>query len=135
MSRCAEFCGLQHTQMRMIVAAEPAERFASWLAGQQRPAVEPAGAVARRGRDVFLTAGCASCHAIRGTTADAGAGPDLTHIASRPTLGAATVPNTPDELARWVTDPHTIKRGVKMPAAELTHEERNAVVTYLGSLR
>ena len=134
-SRCAEFCGLQHTQMRMIVVAEPAERFASWLAGQQRPAAEPVEAVARRGRDVFLAAGCASCHAIRGVTGETAAGPDLTHIASRRSLGAAAVPNTPDRLAQWVTDPHTIKQGVKMPAAELTPEQRHAVLTYLGGLQ
>jgi cytochrome c oxidase subunit 2 len=31
-SRCAEFCGLEHTKMVLTVVAEPEERFASWVA-------------------------------------------------------------------------------------------------------
>jgi len=35
LSHCAEFCGLQHANHKLIVVAEPAERFASWVADQQ----------------------------------------------------------------------------------------------------
>jgi cytochrome c oxidase subunit 2 len=31
-SRCAEYCGLEHTRMVLTVVAEPEERFVSWLA-------------------------------------------------------------------------------------------------------
>jgi cytochrome c oxidase subunit II len=31
-SRCAEFCGLEHTRMVMTVVAESEERFAAWVA-------------------------------------------------------------------------------------------------------
>ncbi len=134
-NRCAEFCGLQHTQMGMIVVAEPAERYEAWLAEQRRPAAEPASAAARRGRDVFLATRCAECHTIQGTRADATKGPDLTHVASRRTLGAAAVANTPERLAQWVADPHAIKRGVAMPAAELTDGDLAAVLAYLETLR
>lgn len=134
-NRCAEFCGLQHTMMGMIVVAEPEERYEAWLAEQRRPAAEPAGAAAHRGRDVFLAAKCAECHAIQGTAAVATKGPDLTHVASRRTLGAAAVANTPERLAQWVADPHAIKRGVAMPAANLTDEDLDAVLAYLGTLR
>jgi cytochrome c oxidase subunit 2 len=133
-SQCAEFCGLQHANMGLTVVAEPQDQFASWVTARHRPAVEPAGAAAQRGRDVFLASDCASCHAIRGTTADATAGPDLTHVAGRPTLGAAVLPNTPENLADWVTDPHAIKRGVEMPAAELTDEQLDALLAYLNGL-
>jgi cytochrome c oxidase subunit 2 len=34
-SQCAEFCGLEHADMKLTVVAEPAERFASWVADQQ----------------------------------------------------------------------------------------------------
>ncbi|MDP8958187.1 MAG: cytochrome c oxidase subunit II [Actinomycetota bacterium] len=34
-TQCAEFCGLQHAEMKLLVVAEPAEEFASWLADQQ----------------------------------------------------------------------------------------------------
>lgn len=40
-SQCAEFCGLQHADHALIVVAEPAERFASWVADQQHPALAP----------------------------------------------------------------------------------------------
>jgi cytochrome c oxidase subunit II len=35
LSHCAEFCGLRHANHRLIVVAEPAERFAAWVADQQ----------------------------------------------------------------------------------------------------
>lgn len=134
-SECAEFCGLQHAQMGLIVVAEPTERFSSWVAGQQRPAREPADETARRGRDVFAEAGCGSCHTVQGTDGSDGTdGPDLTHVASRPTIGAGAAPNAPDDLAAWVADPHTVKEGVAMPAADLSDEELEAVVAYLETL-
>jgi cytochrome c oxidase subunit II len=34
-SLCAEFCGLEHADMRLTVVAEPAEQFESWLADQE----------------------------------------------------------------------------------------------------
>jgi cytochrome c oxidase subunit 2 len=134
-NRCAEFCGLQHTMMGMVVVAEPPDRFEAWVAEQRRPAAEPADADVRRGRDVFLGANCAECHTIAGTAARATKGPDLTHVAGRRTLGAAAVANTPEQLARWVADPHTIKRGVAMPAAKLSPADLEAVLAYLGTLR
>ena len=136
LNRCAEFCGLQHTLMGMDVVAEPPDAFAAWVARQQPPAAEPTGSDARRGREVFLGAGgCASCHAVRGTDAQGATGPDLTHVASRASLGAAAVANTPEQRARWVSNPHTIKRGVAMPAADLSREELDAVLAYVGGLR
>ena len=34
-SRCAEFCGLEHTKMVLTVVAEPEDRFASWVAARR----------------------------------------------------------------------------------------------------
>jgi cytochrome c oxidase subunit 2 len=34
-SRCAEFCGLEHTRMVLTVVAEPEERFAAWVADRR----------------------------------------------------------------------------------------------------
>ncbi|MPY94919.1 MAG: cytochrome c oxidase subunit II [Acidimicrobiia bacterium] len=131
---CAEFCGLQHARMRITVVAEPAEQFASWAAAQQQPAAEPAGVAARRGQELFLGGDCATCHALRGTTAAATVGPDLTHVARRRTLGAGAAPNTPGDLADWVSDPHSTKSGVAMPATDLAADELDAVLAYLGAL-
>jgi cytochrome c oxidase subunit 2 len=133
-SECAEFCGLQHAQMALIVVAEPADRFASWVSDQRRPAAEPADVTAELGAQLVVDGDCASCHAIRGTSADGNAGPDLTHFASRPTIGAGAVRNTSANLARWIENPHAIKDGVKMPAPELSDEQFDAVLAYLEML-
>ena len=34
-AQCAEFCGLAHAQMEMVVVAEPADEFAAWVGEQQ----------------------------------------------------------------------------------------------------
>lgn len=131
---CAEFCGLQHAKMGLLVVAEPEARFASWVAGRQVAAVEPIEPAAVRGQEVFFRSGCASCHTIEGTAATAAGDPDLTHLASRDTLGAVAVSNTSEHLAEWVADPHSIKSGVEMPATELSDQELDALVAYLETL-
>jgi cytochrome c oxidase subunit II len=134
--QCAEFCGLQHANMAMAVYADPPARFRAWLDRNARPARTPAGAQARRGLDVFLSAGCADCHAIRGTSADARVGPDLTHLAGRQTIAARTLPNDRAHLAAWIRNPQDAKPGAKMPAfGSLPDADLRALVTYLGSLR
>jgi len=75
------------------------------------------------------------CHAIRGTEAGASVAPDLTHLASRGTIAAATLPNTRGHLGGWIIDPQSIKPGAKMPAHSLDAADLQALLTYLGSLR
>ena len=75
---------------------------------------------ARTGRDVFMQARCAGCHTIRGTDAAGQVAPDLTHIATRSTLGAGTLPNTPEHLAAWIRDPQRVKPGNQMPPNPLS---------------
>ncbi len=134
-SLCAEFCGLQHARMGMVVVAEPQQAFDAWIADQATAAAEPAGATAERGREVFVGADCVRCHTIAGSsTADEEPGPDLTHLASRLTLGAGMLDNTPDNLRDWLADPQAIKPGVDMPTPELDDEELDALVAYLEGL-
>jgi len=132
---CAEYCGLQHTRMQFRVVALPAPEFASWLKEHRRPAVPPADSAAAAGQTVFLTSGCAFCHTVRGTAARGTTGPDLTHLASRRTLAAGTLPNTRGHLAGWVGNPQAIKPGNKMPHIPLRPEELQSLLAYLGSLR
>jgi cytochrome c oxidase subunit 2 len=72
---------------------------------------------------------------IRGTSANETIGPDLTHLASRTTLAALTLPNEPSELARWIEDPQRFKPGSKMPGFSLTHGQSAALVAYLDGLK
>jgi cytochrome c oxidase subunit 2 len=133
--QCAEFCGLQHAHMALLVVAEPPDRFQAWLAAQRQPAAPPADAFARRGHDVFVTGACALCHTIRGTTAGSRVGPDLTHVGSRMMLAAGTLQNTPGHRAGWIASPQSVKPGALMPATALEADDLNAVVTYLGTLQ
>jgi cytochrome c oxidase subunit 2 len=132
--QCAEFCGLQHAKMRFLAVAEEPERFASWLADQQQSAAAPADATTGEGRSVFLESGCASCHTIRGTSAAATKGPDLTHFASRRTIAAGTLPNTRSHLSDWIADPAAVKRGTQMQAIDLDDGEMAVLLDYLESL-
>ena len=133
--QCAEFCGLEHAHMAMKVFAQPRKRFQAWLARIGKPAAAPASAQQRRGQRLFLSNACAGCHTIRGTSARGEIGPDLTHVASRTTLAAVTMPNTARSLRRWITDPQHIKPGVKMPALDLSDADFKAIASYLNHLR
>lgn len=132
--QCAEYCGLQHAHMGFLVIAQPPAEFERWLARAAGPAVSPPDETAARGREVFLAAGCGECHTIRGTRADGELGPDLTHVASRRTLAAATLPNTQGHMAGWVADPQPIKPGAFMPALALPPDDLLSLVHYLESL-
>ena len=75
------------------------------------------------------------CHAIGGTTAQARNAPDLTHVASRQTLAAGTLKNTPENLSAWIRDPQSFKPGTNMPATTLSKEDLEAIVAYLEGLK
>ena len=75
------------------------------------------------------------CHAISGTQAGSNIGPNLTHVASRQTIGAATLPNVRDHLAQWVVDSQKIKPGNRMPPNNVSPEDLQALLDYLQSLK
>jgi cytochrome c oxidase subunit 2 len=135
LGQCSEFCGLQHAHMELIVVVEPRSRFEQWLHGEESNARQPRGAAAERGLAVFMSAGCADCHRIRGTAAGSRVGPDLTHLAARSTLAAGTIANDRAGLARWLRDPQGVKPGNKMPALPLKADELAALVAYLQGLK
>jgi cytochrome c oxidase subunit 2 len=133
--QCAEFCGRQHAKMGLVVVAEEPARHEAWLAAQRAPAGTPPDDEAARGREAFLRNGCQLCHAVRGTIAGGAMGPDLTHVASRRTLAAGALPNTPGALMGWISDPQAVKPGTRMPRVPLTAAELQAIVRWLGTLR
>ena len=133
--QCAEYCGLQHAHMAFTVVAEPPDAFERWVAGQRAEAPRPSTPEELRGLDIVERGPCAMCHTVRGTMAGARFGPDLTHFATRSTIGAGTAPNTAEQLAAWVRDPQHLKPGTRMPAIALTPEEVQAVVAYLRTLK
>jgi cytochrome c oxidase subunit 2 len=126
--QCSEFCGLQHAHMAVLVIAQPRAAFDRWLAAEARDATQ-------QPPDAFARGSCADCHTIRGTRAHGDVGPDLTHLASRTTLAALTIPNTPANLARWIREPQHVKPGAKMPDLHLSDADWRALTEYLRSLR
>jgi cytochrome c oxidase subunit II len=131
---CAEFCGIQHTHMKLLVVAHPADEFDAWLERESADAEPPSSDAAEAGAEAFAELGCASCHTVRGTDAVGEVGPDLTHIASRLTLGANTIPNTRGNLGGWIADPQAIKPGNAMPPTVLDAEQLRALLAYLEGL-
>jgi len=133
--QCAEFCGMQHAKMAMYIVAESRDRYAEWVSQQQQPAESPSDSAQQRGHDLFVTRSCAMCHAIDGTEAGSHVGPDLTHIASRRTLAAGTLPNNRGAMAGWILDPQAAKPGARMPPNAMSGADLNALITYLESLK
>jgi cytochrome c oxidase subunit II len=133
--QCAEYCGLQHAHMALVVVAQPAGQFQSWAALQSQD--EPTATTAQEaaGLQVFESSSCASCHTVRGTTAHGRVGPDLTHLGSRSYLGAGTVPNTTGYLGGWISNAQALKPGNKMPPQPLSPDELRAVIAWLDAGR
>jgi cytochrome c oxidase subunit 2 len=134
--QCAEYCGGPHALMALYVVGLPPNEFDTWLAHEAGPAAEPRGELERRGQSLFLAAGCGACHAVRGTAAMGSVGPDLTHVGSRRSIGAATLAATHENFMRFIADPHGVKPGITMPPFRIFSEaELDAVAAYLVSLR
>jgi cytochrome c oxidase subunit 2 len=133
--QCAEFCGHQHAHMALWIIAEPREQFDAWRRNQIQSAVSPGNPAEQKGQQVFLSSACVMCHAINGTPAGANVGPNLTHLASRNTIAAATLPNDREHLAQWVSNSQQIKPGNRMPPNQLRPEDMEALLNYLESLK
>jgi cytochrome c oxidase subunit 2 len=132
--QCAEFCGLQHAKMALVVVAEAPDDFERWLAGNRAPAPTPVTPQQQHGRAVVEQT-CAMCHNVTGTLAGGRTAPDLTHIATRSTIGAGALPNTRGHLAGWIADPQQIKPGSRMPPQGLSGDNLQAVLAYLETLK
>lgn len=152
---CAEYCGGPHALMGFVAVAHDAATWQRWLAGesaapgpgvaQQVPGELPA--VLRRnpaatatpagdGQALFIANGCAACHRVGGTPAQGLAGPDLTRLGQRLTLGAGILPNNRGTLTGWITDAQAIKPGNRMPSYDnLSAGEVAAIAAWLEQKR
>jgi cytochrome c oxidase subunit 2 len=114
---------------------------------QQFPDKNEDPALIARGRKLFQDKTCIGCHTVRGQEGVGITGPNLTHLASRTTVAAGLLENTPDQLARWLRHPNEVKPGNKMynggfidpktgkPNFTLTEDDITALVAYLSSLK
>jgi cytochrome c oxidase subunit 2 len=137
---CAEFCGVQHAHMGLMVVAESDDDFNSWLTAQEQPAATPVGPAALEGQEVFLSAGCVFCHTVRGLDdkeidrSGVDLGPDLTHLSSRLTIAGASRTLVRGNLAGWIVDAQHIKPDSLMPNIDISSQELQSLLAYLETL-
>ena len=133
---CAEYCGTSHALMAFRVVVHERPDFEAWLQRQRAPAAQPRSELAAAGAEGFLANGCGACHTVRGTEALGTVGPDLTHVGSRLSLGAGTLPNDAAAFGRWLALTDDVKPGVHMPAfGMLPADEIRALAAYLEELQ
>ena len=90
---------------------------------------------AKHGGELIRGYGCGSCHMIPGIhNANGLVGPPLLYF-SRRTMIAGQLPNTQQNLVRWVERPREIEPGTAMPDLGLTDDEAYDISAYLYTLR
>lgn len=130
--QCTEYCGKQHAHMGFVVVAQERKDFDEWYRRQLEPAPAPTGDLVAA--QATFAAKCGLCHAVRGTLVGGRLGPDLSHLKSRATLAAGTLPNNPGYRGAWIADPQHIKPGSKMPRLDISGPELARVQSYLDTL-
>ena len=88
-----------------------------------------------RGAQALSTYGCVTCHTIPGVRESRGlVGPPLTRIASRVYL-AGRLPNTPDNIEKWIQHPRAVDEKTAMPDTGVTDADVRDIAAYLYTLR
>ena len=89
---------------------------------------------ADHGARVISDIGCGSCHVVPGIPrATAVVGPPLNGIGQRVFL-AGLLPNTPDNMVRWLRFPQQVIPGNGMPNTGLSENDARDVAAYLAKL-
>jgi cytochrome c len=104
--------------------------------GQMTGAYLPAtGGDAAQGKKVIVSYGCGACHTIPGIHAAKGVvGPPL-YFWGRRTMIAGELPNTPENLVRWLKDPPSAEPATAMPKLGLSDQQARDAAAYLYTLR
>jgi cytochrome c1 len=100
-----------------------------------RPYTVETGGDVHRGAAVINQYRCGACHYIPGIHDARGmVGPPLMFFGQR-TFIAGEVPNSPENLVRWIRSPKSIEPGTAMPDLGLSEQEARDVAAYLYTLR
>lgn len=90
---------------------------------------------AQHGRQIIEGYGCGACHIIPGIHNARGlVGPPLNFFAER-TMIAGELPNTPENLVRWIRNPQSVEPKTAMPDLGLSESQAWDVTAYLYTLR
>jgi cytochrome c len=93
------------------------------------------GADAERGRAAITQNGCNTCHTIPGIRGSRGrVGPQLRNLPRQSYIGGV-VPNTPENLVRWIQNPRVLNEKTAMPNLQIPEHEARDIAAYLYSIR
>ena len=164
--QCAEYCGDSHAYMLFRAIALEEADWEAWMARQQEETVVGGGdysplalneapneedaALLKHGTQLFVE-NCARCHSVDSRVQTSG--PNLAHFGGRSSIAAGWLENEPENLVRWIREPHEIKPGnfmwrgfpdpndsrrVQMEGldgADLSERDVDALVAYLYTLQ
>lgn len=153
--QCAEFCGLNHANMRIKVVVETSDDFQSWVTNQQQPPAQPQTDLQKQGYKILTSGICSNCHLIENSVNPPGAnsgvpssseskpngykvqrpvGPNLGHLFSRSVFAGATYDLTEENLRRWLTDNQEMKPGNDM-SLNPKPSDLEPLIAYLTTLK
>lgn len=96
------------------------------------------GAAAAEGKNLFISRGCIACHRAPGVPEAQGTiGPNLRGMgdpAAHPKIADA-LPNTHDNLVRWIMNPPAVKPGTAMPSLGVNADEAAKLAAFLETLK
>ncbi len=95
----------------------------------------PTGGDAERGKAAIEHFACGSCHTIPGVQGAEGRVAPPLNFFSRRTFVGGEVPNTPDNLVRWIKDPKSIEPGTAMPTLGVSDQQARDIAAYLYTLK
>jgi len=108
--------------------------------GSARPPAPPVSIATfapdvERGRRALHQHGCNACHIIPGVVGSrVYVGPPLEGIGSRQFI-AGTLPNTPEDMVRWITRTQQVKPGTAMPQLGVPERDARDIAGYLATLK
>ncbi len=132
--QCAEFCGLNHANMRFTVYVDSQADFDAWVKNQQQPPVDPQSDQQKAGQDIIANGVCSGCHDLGDNGPGNPTGPDLTHLMSRHTFAGGTFELNDDNLRRWLEDTQAMKPGNDMKHT-FSPQQIDALMAYLTTLK
>lgn len=104
------------------------------LGGASASAATRDSASVHRGKALAQAYGCAGCHRIPGLSGRADVGPPLSGIGRRVYI-AGVLPNTPQNMARWIVGAQDIRPGDAMPSTRMPSRDAADLAAFLASLR
>jgi cytochrome c len=109
---------------------------AAWLTGcGAGPASFTIGGDPEGGRLLLWQYGCGACHHIPGVvSANGNVGPPLVNMAHQVYL-AGVLPNTPENLIRWIRAPQAIDPLTAMPDLQVPEAQALDMAAYLYRLK